>query len=309
MSYSSNLNPDVVKTELDDVFDQEWNASTHPGYVDATSGSIFKQLSSDMAAEQEEVFKGVSLWDERDEEEVVGSENPLITNKQTFSMIEFAKKINIPKRFFDDNMHGSYEKMVRDFGRKARATRDDKAIALYRNAFTTTLNADGVAFISDSHVTIGGGTVDNKLTTALAVSSLEDAIVKLVEQKDQANVIMGNMPDTLFVPIALFKTATEITDSVLLADTTDNNVNWISSKYGIKVVTSNRLGSAAGGSDTAWFLLSSNHAVNRWEREAINTNLIDWRYQDNNTYVYKGHFREAVGVIDYSGVVGSLGTA
>ena len=118
---------------------------------------------------------------------------------------------------------------------------------------------------------------------------------------------MGNMPAVLLVPPALFKTSSEITDSELRSGTADNDMNVYSSKYGITVATSNRLGAAAGGSDTAWFLLSNNHSFMRFVRQGIVTDLVDYKYTKNNVYVYKGEFRESVGAMNYAGAVGSTG--
>lgn len=307
MSLNSGANPNVVKTALDDVFMQEFMPQLHPGWTTAESGAIFIQDSTDRAAEIEEVFKGVGLWGKRTEEEPVPQEDAGIDNKITFNVENFSKSMDIPKNFFDDNLHSSYEKMVRDFGKKAKLSQDDNAFSLYRGSFSGTLTADGVALVSDSHTTLGGDTVDNKLTAALSPDSLNDAIVAMMEQKDQAGVVSGNTPATLLVPPKLFKKASEITKSELLADTMDNNINVFSTAYGINIATSNRLGAAAGGSDTAWFLLSNNHAVRRWVRQGIETDLVDYRIQRNNNYIYKGEFREVVGAVDYVGVIGSTG--
>src|SRR3972149_1541613 len=132
MSYSSNLNPNVVKTALDDVFKQSFDGMMHPGWVDATAGSIFKQDTTDKAAEIQEVFKGAGLWSERAEEQDVPQGSSRIGNKITFNVVNFAQSIDIPKNFFDDNMHGSYEKMVADMAETARITRDMNAFKLWR---------------------------------------------------------------------------------------------------------------------------------------------------------------------------------
>jgi len=308
MAFSSSLNPNVVKTALDDVFYQEWDYQAHPGYADATSGLIFMQDSTDRQAEILETFKGVSLWEERAEEEDVASDDPRITNTKTHTVTNFAKSVDIPKNFFDDNLHGAYEKMVRDMARKGRLTRDDNAMALYRNSFTTTLTADGVSLINDAHPLIGGGTEDNKLTDALSESSVYDAVVKLAEQKDQAGVVSGNVARTLLVPPALFKLACEILDSEFRSDTANNDLNVYVAKYGIYIQTSNRLGAAVGGSDTAWWLLADNFGIYRWVRQGIVTDLVPYQFQRNNNYIYKGEFREVVSAQDYVGIVGSDGT-
>lgn len=203
--------------------------------------------------------------------------------------------------------------MVRDFGEKARITRDENAFSLFRNAFTTTLTADGLPLVSDGHITISGATVDNKLTAVLSETSLNDAILNLAKQKDQSGVVRGSQPRTLLLPISLFKKATEITESELRSGQTStgnvNDMNVYSTKYGINVAATNRLDAVIdGGSDTAWFLLGTNHSATRWVRQGIDTQLVDWKYQRNNNYIYKGEFREMVGVLDYVGIVGSDGT-
>jgi hypothetical protein len=78
--------------------------------------------------------------------------------------------------------------------------------------------------------------------------------------------------------------------------------------YGINIATSPYLGAAAGGSDTAWFLLSDEHSVMRFVRQPVQTALTSWEYTRNNTYIYKGEFREVVGAMSFEGIVGSDGT-
>lgn len=190
---------------------------------------------------------------------------------------------------------------------KARITQDDNAMKLFRNAFTTALTADGSA-ICATHTLIGSGTVVNNTTAALSPTSLNTGIVALAEQKDQAGVILGNQPSYLVVPPALFKKALEVTDSALLADTANNNINVYRSAYGITVYTSPYLGASAGGSDTAWFLLARNHAITRLVRQGIQTSLRGWEMSNNRTYFYQANFREEVYCPDYAGIYGSTGT-
>lgn len=307
-SFSSGANPNVVKTALDDVFFQEFNGRLNPGYVDATSDIVFKQDTVDNAAVIQEVFKGTGLWAEKPEEADVAQATPRVDNQITFNVVEFAQSVDVTRNFFDDNMHGAYEGMIRDMAETGRISRDDNAFKLYRNAFTTTLTADGVALISDSHVTLSGDTVDNLLTVALSEASLETALVELTEQIAQDGTIRGQMANTLLVPAQLYKEAIEIVESEQRSATADNDTNVYSSKYNIFVATSPYLGARAGGSDTAWFLLGRNHSITRWVRRGIETNLVNWDTQRNNNYIYKGSFREVVGATDYTGIIGSDGT-
>jgi len=307
MSFSSGLNYDVVKTYLDDVFAQEWDEKDMPGRVDATSSSVFKQETTDKAAEIQEVFKGVGLWEVFAEEADVPEDAPRIANAKTFTVLNYGKSIDISKNFFDDAKFGSIEKMTKDLAQKGKWTRDHNAFGIFRTAFTTATTADEVALCSNSHTNINGDTIDNLLTGVLSETALNDAIKMLYEQKDQAGVVAGSMPTTLLVPPALFKTACEICESQLRSGTADNDMNVYSDKYGIVVATSNRLGAASGGSDTAWFLLGKNHSITRWVRQDIIKDLVDYKYQRNNNYIYKSFYREMTGALDYVGIIGSTG--
>ena len=308
MSYNSSLSPNVVKTALDGVFYTEHDAPLMPGYVDATSASVFKQDTASSSAEILEVFQGSGLWDQIAEEQEITKGNPRVTGQKTFSVVKFARSIVIPSEFFADNMHSSYEMMVRNFAQNARNTRDKNAFAVFRNAFTTALSYDATALISDSHTNLGGYTIDNKVTGAFSESTLNTAITQLLELKSQDGVVGGSVPAVLLVPPALAKTAFEVTESELRSGTANNDMNYYSTKYNIQVAVSHWLGAAAGGSDSAWFLLSRNHSVMRYVREALSTNLVLPEYTANDTYKYTGKFREVVGALSFEGLVGSNGS-
>lgn len=298
----------IVQTELDEVFFQNFAyEGTNPGIATANSGELFKPNQTTHAAYIEEVFKGSGLFPVIGETQVVPLQTPSVRNKLTTLVKDFAAGIEISKDLFDDNMHAVWARAVSDFAQKARVSQDDNAFALFRGAFTTTLTADGIALISASHVLLNGATFSNIVTGALSPTTLNNAIISLREQKDQSGVILGSVPEILLVPAALFKHAIEITESALIADSANNNVNIYRSAYGMKVMHSPYLGAAAGGSDSAWFLMSRNHSVTRLIRQGIETNLRDWSYSNNRTYFYQANFREAVYVVDYSGIVGSSG--
>jgi hypothetical protein len=69
------------------------------------------------------------------------------------------------------------------------------------------------------------------------------------------------------------------------------------------------MSAAAGGSDTAWFLLARNHAIKRLIRQGIETFLRPWGYSNNRTYLYQANFREEAVAIDYVGTIGAKGQA
>ncbi len=71
MNNNSALNPNVVKTALDQVFFPAFNGEMHPGIVTAESSQVFNQETTDRSAEIVEVFKGAGLWEQRSEEQDV----------------------------------------------------------------------------------------------------------------------------------------------------------------------------------------------------------------------------------------------
>lgn len=308
--FTEAQNFSIVQTELDKVFFQMFDYDdTFPGVAHATTASIFQPQETTHASWIQSINKGSGLFPAIGETQNVPLSTPHVTNKQTTLVATFAQGINISKQLFDDNMHGVWAADVRDFAEQAKNTQDYNAFGLFRNGFTTALTADGVSIFNTAHVLIGGGTQSNTGTAALTPTSLNTALVNLMEQKNQAGVISGSTGRVLLVPPALWKHAREITDSALIADSANNNINVYRSALGITVWTSHWLGTVAGGSDTAWFLLASRHGFTRIIRQGIETALTNWTYSQNLTYFYQANYREAYFCADYAGSYGSTGVA
>lgn len=306
--WNENQNFAVVRTELDEVFYQNFQYNdTNPGIATANTSDLFRPQTIDRQAYIEETFAGSGLFPVIGETETVPLSTPKVANKLTTPVLDFAQGIELSKDLFDDNMHGVWSKAVADLALMARISQDDNSFKWFRNAFTTSLTADGNAFCS-THTLIGGGTLSNTLgATALSQTSLNTAIISLRQQKNQKGVIMGNAPAFLLVPSPLFKLAVQLTDSALIPGSGNNDINVYRSAYGITVYTSPYLDAVAGGSDTAWWLLSRNHSVTRLIRQGIETSLRDWTMSDNRTYFYQANFREQTYAPDYIGVIGSTG--
>ncbi len=308
--FTEAQNFSIVQTELDKVFFQVFDyEATFPGVARATTAEIFKPQETTHAAWIQSINKGSGLFPAVGETQTIPLSTPHVTNKQTTLVTTYAQGIDISKQLFDDNMHGVWAKDVSDFADQAKNTMDRNAFLLFVNGFTTALTADGSAIFA-SHTLIGGGTQSNTASGAgsvLSPTSLNTGIVNLIEQKNQAGVISGNSPSVLLVPPALWKHAREITDSALIADSAQNNINVYRSALGITVYMSHWLGAAAGGSDTAWFLLAKNHGFTRIIRQGLETALTDWRYSNNLTYRYQANYREAYFCADYAGSYGAAG--
>lgn len=302
----------ITRAGLDTVFFQEFDQNQPiPGQATADTGDLFKVVTTTHGAYIGQVNKTVGMFSLIGETQAVPAGTPQVTNTYTIVVGDYAQKIEISKDLFDDNMFNVWAEEVKEMARMARVTQSYTAFNIFRNAFTgdssPVLTADGVSVVNASHTLISGGTVSNLITGALNSANLNTAIIALAEQKNQAGVIVGGTPSILLVPQALFKTACELTQSALIADTANNAINVYRSTYGFKVYTSPYIGATAGGTDTRWFLLSSNHSVSRLIRQGIQTALTSWEFSDNRSYKYQANYRESYFVPDYAGIVGSTG--
>ena len=318
--FTETQNLGLVETQLDEVFRQNYEASLPPSYATAMTAEVFKVTDTTHAAYIGTIHKGPGLFSKIGEVQAVPSYVAKIANKWTVTIADFAEGIEISKNLFDDDMHNEWESQVAELAIMARRTQDYNAFRIFRAAFTTTLTADGSAFIG-SHTLIGGGTTSNQILTAnitgatstvLTSSAFNVAMTTLAQMKSQSNVPLQCVGDILLVPPVLFITARQIAVSALVPENGNYAVNLFSMDYSIKVLQSVFLGSASPdglGSDTAWFVLDSKrHAVRRFVRQGIQTALRDWTMSNNRTYYYQANFREEVFCPDYVGAVGALGT-
>lgn len=282
-----------------------------PGLATAETAAIFRQESTTHSAYIEQVFGGITAFTTIGETQQVPVGVPSVTNTLTSVVLDYAKSLPISKNLFDDNMHSVWEKSVRDFALKARIARDKSAFNLFNKGFSTQLTADGVSLFNAAHPLINSSATQSNTfsggTSALSNTSLQNGITAMETMRDQSGEVIGAAPSVLLVPPALFTTAIQLTKSVLVAGGGNNDVNVFRSEYGFEVHKSPYLSAAAGGSDTAWFLLGSNHNVTRIVRQGLQTALTPWEISDNRTYTYQGNFREVVKCADYAGAIGFVG--
>lgn len=316
--FTEQQNFSLVQTELDEVFKQNYEASLPPSYATAMTADIFKVTDTTHAAYIGTNHKGPGLFTKIGETSNIPSYQAKVGNKWTVTIADFAQGIEISKDLFDDDIHGEWANQVSDLAIMARRTQDFNAFKLFRNAFTTTLSADGAALIG-AHTLLGGGVTNNQIlaadigasTTVLTTSAFNIAMKRLAEVKSESNVPLQCVGNILLVPPALYATARQIAVSALVPDNANNAVNVFSMDYSVKVYQSVFLGTVSGdgGSDTAWFVMDSGrHAVRRFVRQGIVTSLRDWSMSNNRTYYYQANFREECYAPNYIGLVGALGT-
>jgi hypothetical protein len=306
MDRNTGPNLILVKTALDKLFDQATIEEAVVGKATALDPMVFTQDSATNAAVVSSVMGGGGYFD-KSIDDVSLNKNVTVSASaaKTTIVAQFKKDMPIARTFMADQQLSAVSKAVRQQALTWTASRDRNAMSVYANGFTTQLTIDSVALFSNSHVNQNGDTVDNLETGALTDTNLNILVNSLRTQKSQTGVVLGYEPKFLLTPSILHATGMQVAKSVLRAGTGNNDLNYFSEMYpGMKVVYSPFLDAT---STTAHFLGSSTHGVMRFEREAFFTELIDWRYSENDSYKYKMRAREEVDSIEFSGLVGSTG--
>lgn len=310
MDQNSGPNLILVKTALDKLFDYATIEQAETGKAMATDPILFSQETATNAAVVSSVIGGGGYFQTTsDDVPLVPEANISAATAKTSLVYEFLQNLPIARTFMADQQLSAVSKAVRQRAGAYVASRDRKAFSVYANGFSGAGNSttiDNVPLFSNSHVNENGDTVDNLETGALTDSNLNIMVNSLRTQVNQAGVIFGYTPKALLTPSILHNTGMTVAKSVLRAGTGNNDLNYFSEMYpGMKVVYSPFLDAT---STTAYFLTSSNIGVIRAEREAFFTDLVDWKTQANDQYLYKMRAREVVDAISYDGTVGSNGT-
>lgn len=297
----------LVKTALDKLFDETSIEMAVSGKATATDPIVFTQDQAQNAAVVSSVMGGGGYFQTTtDDVGLTNEANVAAAAPKTSLVVQFKKNMPISRTFMADQQLSAVSKAVRQQALTWGASRDRNAFSVYSLGFTTQLTIDGAALFSNSHVNENGDTVDNLETGALTDTNLNIVINSLRTQLSQTGVILGYEPKFLLTPSILHQTGMAVAKSVLRAGTGNNDLNYWSEMYpGMKVVYSPFLDAT---STTAYFVGSSTHGVMRFEREAFFTTLRPWEENINDQYIYKMRAREVVDSIEYSGLVGSLGT-
>jgi len=113
--FNETQNFSLVQTELDEIFRQNYDASTPPSYATAMTGDIFKVTDTTHAAYIGTIHKGPGLFSKIGEVQAVPSYTAKVANKWTVTIADFAEGIEISKNLFDDDMHGEWSAQVAEF--------------------------------------------------------------------------------------------------------------------------------------------------------------------------------------------------
>jgi hypothetical protein len=215
---------------------------------------------------------------------------------ETFTMVFYGLGFKVSRKHVQYGDLILIQDWANSLGQSAAETMCVAGAAALNNAFATTLG-DGVVLISASHPT--AGTVQSNIVGAAALSptTLEALRVSMANRLDYRGKRKTERLQNLILPVALEKTAKEITQSLLAPYTTDNQTN---THNGINIIVDPYLTSA-----TAFFGQARNHKLNCYIGQAVkNGNFIE----DSTESIVKYLSADFVfGVADWYGMAGCAG--
>lgn len=282
--------------------------------VSSVRNQVFNVESSDRAYEKVSSASGLSRLVLKGEGDAIKYEDPTAGYPVTYSHLTRGLGSSITYELFEDDQYGVMRDRPRQLALAKERTLEQFAADIFNFGFTaggggtaTFTAGDAVALFSASHPRTDGGTVQSNYTTAdLAEDSLETAIVTMRATVDDKGQLMMIRPDTLLVAPALEKEARILLNSQGRVGTGNNDINPY--QGALKVVVWDYLGAAAGGSDTAWFLIDSSAARLTWfNRSDRGVEGPEYDF-DTKTAKWSVVVRNSVGFTDWRGVYGSTGT-
>lgn len=315
--FTAGLSPDATKTAIDAAMYEEYTREQQPGYLSAGNDFFFQQSSTEgKTAFIWDEDSNVGSFEETAEQQDFNNTDSFIGNQKTKNSQKYSKQIPISDEAFRADQVGKRERLGKQVGDRARLTQDKKTILnTYGDAFAGTINTtpDGQALASNSHLTLKGATVDNLEQGNLTPDNAWTCTVSLAGQKAQDGDEGSHVFEGMVVPFLLYKTAKEVLNSTLIANSAENNVNVFDTDYGsVRIAASIFLGSASNpnsNANTSYHLIGRNHMITRKVFYGLVTKMIPPESTSNDSWLLRAKFHEMAFPGSYTGYLGSNGSA
>jgi len=264
-------------------------------------------------------LSGLGPWDQTDEATAGEVEDPVLGYPKTYTPLKYTKTFQASFEAVDDDEYALLKKtaMAEEMGTGARDQVQRLAFGVLINGFTATTNSPDGQYLYDvdhpKNREETGVTYDNLLTGAFSHDSLEDA-----ETQITANLFtMAGIPlpppkeIVLYHPPALRGPVQRVLSERAMErpSTTMRDINRFvgkGTKYSYKPVESVYLGSALGGSNTAWYMVFKQYGYFKviWRQRPHYVSWVDYSIE---AYNYKGRMRLAAGCDNWRGSFASTG--
>ena len=313
--FTGELSPDAVLTGIDAVLYEEYTRTELPGDIRASDNFFFNQGPTSGVGFIWDEDSNIGDFDEAGEQEEFLNTDSWVGNQKTIRSQKYYKQVPISDEAFRADKVEKRANIGKQIGSHARQTQDKKSLLnTYGDAFAGSVNLcpDGVALASNSHVTLKGVTVDTLETGSLTPDNLWTDVNSLANQKGQDGDAGGHLFGGILSNFNLYKTAKEILNSTLAANTAENNLNIYDTDFGsVRIAASIFLGStynAATNAATSFHLVSRDHMVMRKVFYGLNTALIPPEQTGNDSYLLRAKMHEVAFPGSWTGYVGSNGS-
>lgn len=275
--------------------------------------SIFHVETSSRNIEKESSASGLSKLIRRSEGQAISYEDEVQGFDVTYTHVEDALGTSVSNALWEDDQFNVIKRKPANLAKAKIRTQEQMMADILNYGFTAGggglsafTSGDALALFSTVHTREDGGATQSNQTTAdLAEDSIEAGLVAMRTTLDHKGQLYMSKADTLVVAPALEKEARILLDSQQRVGTANNDINPY--QGALKLVVWDFLGSAAGGSDTAWFLFDSSlHALNFFNRSDRGLEGPDWDF-DTKTARWSVDVRHSVGFSGWRGVYGSKG--
>ena len=161
--------------------------------------------------------------------------------------------ITITREMVDDDQYNIIKKIPAMAARSMIHQEEIVHTNVLNNAFNTNYTgADGVSLCNASHPLVVGGTFSNTPAVAsdLTQTSLENAIIDIMDFRDDQGKRLNITPKQLIVPRSLYFIATKILETKYATGSNNNDINVLSNMK-LELITTNFL-----TDQDAWFLVN-----------------------------------------------------
>lgn len=275
--------------------------------------SIFHTETSSRNIEKDSSASGLSKLIRRSEGQSISYEDEVQGFDVTYTHYEDALGTSVSNKLWEDDQFNVIKRKPSNLARAKVRTQEQILADIFNYSFTAGggglspfTSGDALALFSASHTREDGGATQSNYTTQdLNEAALETAQVTIRTTLDHKGQLYMSKADTLCVPPALEKEARILLNSTQRVGTANNDINPY--QGALKLVVWDFLGSAAGGSDTAWFVYDSSlHQLNFFKRSDRGLEGPEWDF-DTKTAKWSVDVRWSAGFSGWRGIYGSKG--
>lgn len=268
---------------------------------------VFNVQDSARAYEEKTGITGFGLFGKKAENEKVDYDVRLQAYDKRLTHETWGKGYQFTFEMMRDDLDAIVRDTAPELARAALNSIETDAFADFNNAFgsTTTPDGGGTALISASHSLVGGGSFSNLITGDLGQGTIQSALNKFADMRDERNLLIRGQADILLIPTELQWTAAELLDSQQRSDTANNAINVIQrNRVGLETIVSPYLTDA-----NAWFILSDpsqHNLVYYWRDEPFTDSALDFDTRNMKTAML---YSMSHGAFDWRNIVGSAGAS